>query len=85
MYTFRPEGVCSDKIELSVRDGKIESCEFTGGCAGSTKGICALVAGMDVQEAIDRLAGIMCGGRGTSCPDQLAKALRSHQSRSVNP
>ena len=54
---------------------KITSCEFVGGCSGNTQGICMLVKGMDAKDAVDRLKGIDCRGRGTSCPDQLSKAL----------
>ncbi|MCQ2111161.1 MAG: TIGR03905 family TSCPD domain-containing protein [Bacteroidaceae bacterium] len=67
--------VCSKAIELVVTDGKVESVRFMGGCNGNTQGVAALVAGMPVDEAVRRLKGINCGGRGTSCPDQLARAL----------
>jgi uncharacterized protein (TIGR03905 family) len=73
---FKTRGVCSRQIEVDIKDGKIEKVSFLGGCNGNTQGVAALVAGMDVDEAINRLEGIDCGGRGTSCPDQLAKALR---------
>ncbi len=74
-YNHIPEGVCSINIEIEVDDGIIESVKFTGGCNGNTQGIGALVKGMKVEEAIKRLKGIDCNGRGTSCPDQLAIAL----------
>lgn len=73
-YTTR--GVCSRQISVEINDGIIESVRFIGGCSGNTQGISALVKGMKVGEAISRLEGIDCGGRGTSCPDQLAKALK---------
>ena len=73
---FKTKGVCSRQIEVDINNGKIEKVSFLGGCNGNTQGVAALVAGMDVDEAINRLEGIDCGGRGTSCPDQLAKALR---------
>ena len=69
-------GTCSTAIYVEVENGIIQSVEFVGGCHGNTQGVAALVKGMDVEEAISRLEGIDCRGRGTSCPDQLAKALR---------
>ena len=74
---YLTKGVCSRQIELEIDDNKIVSCKFIGGCSGNTQGICALVKGMDVNEAISRLEGIRCGFRPTSCPDQLAQALKS--------
>ena len=74
-YTYTPKGVCSRQIDIELDDNIIKSVKFTGGCAGNTQGISSLVAGMDAEEAINRLKGIDCGGRGTSCPDQLAYAL----------
>lgn len=73
---YIPKGVCSRQINIELEDGKIKSAEFVGGCSGNTQGVSALVKGMDVDEAINRLEGIECGRRGTSCPDQLAKALK---------
>lgn len=70
------KGTCATAINLEVKDGIIESVEFVGGCHGNTQGVAALVKGMNAQEAIERLEGIDCRGRGTSCPDQLAKALK---------
>ena len=69
-------GTCSTAINVEVENGVIQSVEFVGGCHGNTQGIAALVKGMDVEEAISRLEGIDCRGRGTSCPDQLAQALK---------
>lgn len=74
MYTYKTRGVCSRAIEFDLKDGKITSCRFIGGCTGNTQGVAALVTGMDAQEAIRRLKGIQCRS-GTSCPDQLALAL----------
>ena len=74
MYTYKTRGVCSRAIEFDLKDGKITSCRFIGGCTGNTQGVAALVTGMDAQEAIRRLKGIQCRS-GTSCPDQLAIAL----------
>lgn len=68
-------GVCSKMIHAAVEDGKICEVVFVGGCHGNTQGICSLVKGMPVDEAIARLKGIDCRGKGTSCPDQLARAL----------
>ena len=69
-------GTCSTAINVEVENGVIQSVEFVGGCHGNTQGVAALVKGMEVEDAISRLEGIDCRGRGTSCPDQLAKALR---------
>ena len=76
-YNFQPRGVCSRLITLDVEDNKIKSCAFMGGCNGNLQGISSLIKGMDVDEAIEKLEGIDCAGRGTSCPDQLAKALKA--------
>ena len=76
-YSYIPRGVCSRKIELDIEDDVIKNCRFLGGCNGNLQGIGKLVQGMEVDEAIERLEGIDCAGRGTSCPDQLAKALRA--------
>ena len=69
-------GVCSRKIDVDIEDGIIKKVVFTGGCSGNTQGVAALIQGMTVEEAISRLDGIKCGFRPTSCPDQLAKALK---------
>ena len=74
-HTYIPRGVCSRMIEVEIEDGVIVSCKFLGGCSGNTQGVAKLVVGMDANDAIERLKGINCGGRGTSCPDQLANAL----------
>ena len=74
-YTYTPTGVCSSKIDLELENGVIRSVVFTGGCNGNLQGISRLVTGMPAQEAIERLQGIQCGGKPTSCPDQLSKAL----------
>lgn len=75
-YTFTPRGVCSRQITIELSDdGIIEEVRFMGGCSGNTQGVAALVKGMNAKEAIARMKGIDCNGRGTSCPDQLAKAL----------
>lgn len=75
-YEYKTKGVCSRKITFSVEDGKVCKVAFDGGCNGNGKGVAALVEGMDVDEAIRRMEGIKCGMKNTSCPDQLAQALR---------
>lgn len=74
-HTYIPRGVCSRMIEVEIEDDIIVSCKFLGGCSGNTQGVSKLVVGMDANDAIEKLKGIDCGGRGTSCPDQLANAL----------
>ena len=75
-YSYAPQGVCSSRIDLELDGDIIKSVEFVGGCAGNTQGVARLVEGMNVDEAISRIEGIQCGFKPTSCPDQLAKALR---------
>lgn len=72
---YKTQGTCSRQINVEVEDGVITSCEFVGGCSGNTQGVAALVTGMNVEDAIQKLKGIKCGFKQTSCPDQLAKAL----------
>ncbi len=72
---YKTSRTCSRAIELEVEDGIVKSVRFDGGCMGNTNGIASLVEGMPAEEVIKRLKGIDCNGRGTSCPDQLAKAL----------
>ncbi len=74
-YRYKTKGVCSREIIIDVDNGVINNVKFIGGCHGNTQGVSALVRGMKADEVIARLGGIDCGGRGTSCPDQLAKAL----------
>lgn len=73
---FKTKGTCSSLIEIQTEQGIIEEVRFQGGCNGNLKGICSLVKGMPVAEVIQRLEGIHCGARPTSCPDQLAQALK---------
>lgn len=75
-YSYIPKGVCSRKIDIEITGGIITSVKFTGGCHGNAQGVSRLVEGYEVQEAIRRLEGIDCMGKGTSCPDQLSKALK---------
>ncbi len=77
--TYPCVGTCSKQIEIELEGDVIHSVEFAGGCHGNTQGIAALVEGMRAEETVARLKGIDCRGRGTSCPDQLARALESMQ------
>ena len=76
VFQYKTKGVCSRNISLEIIDGKVCNVKFEGGCNGNTKGVASLVEGMDAEEAIRRMEGIVCGFKGTSCPDQLAKAIR---------
>ena len=78
-FTFRPQGVCSQLIEIETEGNIIQDVRFTGGCNGNLQGISALLKGMTVENAIDRLSGIRCGFKDTSCPDQLSIALKAMQ------
>ena len=79
--TYTTQGVCSKKIDIEIENGVILSAKYTGGCHGNTQGISALVQGMKVDDAIERLSGIRCGFKTTSCPDQLAKALVEYKNK----
>jgi len=72
---YRPKGVCSEEFRFTLNNGTIENIQVIGGCNGNLKGICALLTGTDAAEAVNRLKGIRCGEKSTSCPDQLAQAL----------
>lgn len=75
-FSFRPQGVCSQEMQVTLDDnGIIQDLQVLGGCNGNLQGISALVRGMSAKDAIERLKGIRCGPRPTSCPDQLAKGL----------
>ena len=74
--TYKTQGGCSQKIDFDIVDNKVTNVKFYGGCNGNTQGVARLVEGMDVHDAIARMEGIQCGFKGTSCPDQLAKALK---------
>ena len=76
---YRPKGVCSSYMEIDVEGDTIQDCRVTGGCNGNLQGISHLLRGMKVQDAIDRMEGIRCGFKATSCPDQLAQALKTYQ------
>ena len=73
---YKTKGVCSSTIDFEVNDGKVTGVKFAGGCNGNAQGVSCLIEGMDKDEAISRLEGIRCGMKQTSCPDQLAKALK---------
>ena len=75
--TYRPKGVCSQLMEIDVEDGIIEKVVVKGGCSGNLQGISSLRVGMKAEDAIARMEGIRCGFKDTSCPDQLAKALKN--------
>jgi uncharacterized protein (TIGR03905 family) len=75
--TFIPEGVCSKQMDISVVNDTIRSIVITKGCAGNTQGVSRLLEGMHIDDAIAKLDGICCKEKDTSCPDQLAKALKS--------
>lgn len=77
MYQYNTQGVCSRSIYFDIENGKLKNVSFLGGCNGNLKGIGALVEGMDIDEVITRLEGTTCGAKKTSCPDQLAQALKT--------
>lgn len=80
--TYTTKGTCSRQIDIVLNEnGFIEEVKFTGGCSGNTQGVAALVVGMHIDEAIKRLEGIKCGPRSTSCPDQLANALKGYKNQ----
>ena len=75
-FRYTPDGrVCSQEMIIEINDNKIEKVTIVGGCPGNTVGVSHLIVGMTVDEAIEKIKGIPCGARGTSCPDQLSKAL----------
>ncbi len=75
-FQYKTKGTCSQMIHFEIEDGKVKNVQFYGGCNGNLKGISALVEGMEATEVIARLEGTTCGMKATSCPDQLAKALK---------
>ena len=77
-YRYKPQGVCSREMIFDIEDGVIKSLQIVGGCDGNTKGISKLVVGMKLEDVIEKLKGIQCGYKGTSCPDQLSKALEKY-------
>ena len=79
IYQYTPAGICARSITINVENGMVTDVQFVGGCNGNLKGIGSLVRGMRVEDVIERLEGITCGPKSTSCPDQLAKALMAMQ------
>lgn len=81
--TYKTFGTCSRAINFEIENGIIQSVEFVGGCDGNTTGLSRLLAGMNIDTAIERLNGIDCNGKGTSCPDQLARALKAYKEQTA--
>ena len=79
MFQYNTQGVCSKSICFDIEDNKVKNVSYIGGCNGNLKGISSLVEGMDIDEVISRLEGTTCGMKKTSCPDQLAKALKVYK------
>ena len=84
-YQYRPRGVCSQGITFELEDGRVQNVRFVGGCSGNTQGVSRLVEGMPAEEAVRRLSGIRCGMKATSCPDQLARAIREAMAEAASP
>lgn len=82
-YDYKTSGTCSQKIFFEIEDGKLNNVQFLGGCNGNLKGIASLVEGMDIDEVIKKLEGTTCGMKSTSCPDQLAKALKKAKESAI--
>ena len=80
MFVYKTSGVCASEIHVDIKNNEIENVEFVRGCPGNLFGISVLVKGMNIDEAIEKLKGIDCRGKGTSCPDQLSKALVEYKS-----
>ncbi|MDO5520560.1 MAG: TIGR03905 family TSCPD domain-containing protein [bacterium] len=76
---YKTKGTCSKSIEFEIENDIVTSIHFTGGCDGNLKGICKLVEGMNIDDVINRLTGLTCGFKSTSCPDQLAHALKEYK------
>ena len=81
---YQTQGTCCKMMQVEVEDNKVVNAEFLGGCNGNLKGIRSLIIGMDIDEVIKRLEGIPCGGKSTSCPDQLAKCLVEYRAQKAN-
>ena len=80
-YIYKPEGVCSQEMIFNIEDGVVTDLKVIGGCSGNLQGIAKLVKGLKVDEVIERLRGIKCGFKPTSCPDQIAKALEEYKQK----
>ena len=83
MYQYTTQGVCSKAINFEIEDNKVKNVSYVAGCNGNLKGISSLVEGMDIDEVIVRLEGTTCGAKKTSCPDQLAQALKAYKAENV--
>ena len=83
MYQYTTQGVCSKAIHFDVEDNKVKNVSYVAGCNGNLKGISSLVEGMDIDEVIARLEGTTCGAKKTSCPDQLAQALKAYKAENA--
>ena len=83
-FEYKTRGTCASKIIFQIEDGIVSDVRFIGGCSGNTQGVSALVNGMTVDEVIEKLQGIRCGMKATSCPDQLAQALIAAKAQSEN-
>ena len=81
VYTYKTKGTCSVKIEFEVNDGIVSNVKFYSGCNGNLQGIAHLVEGMQAEDVIEKLEGTTCGFKSTSCPDQLAKALKEYMNQ----
>lgn len=79
VFQYKPQGVCCQLMQISVNNGLVDDVQFMGGCHGNLQGIGKLVKGMPIEEVISKLEGIRCGGKETSCPDQLTQALVAYQ------
>ncbi len=78
-YRYKPEGVCSREMIFEIDGDIVKSIKIIGGCAGNTVGLSKLIEGMKIKDVIEKLKGIPCGFKGTSCPDQVAKALEEYK------
>lgn len=76
-HTYKTNGVCARQLSFDIEDGIVKNVRFVGGCSGNTQGVAKLAEGMKAEELVERLSGIRCGFKSTSCPDQLAKAIKS--------
>ncbi len=76
-HTYKTNGVCARQLSFDIEDGIVKNVHFVGGCSGNTQGVAKLAEGMKAEELVERLSGIRCGFKSTSCPDQLAKAIKS--------
>lgn len=80
-FVYKTQGTCSQFIEVAVKDDVVQHCQFYGGCDGNTKGLSQIVTGMKVEDVIQKLNGVRCGMKSTSCPDQLCRALELCQAQ----